>query len=134
MVYLAGIGVPLFIFIVLMFVLRLESRVDERGVHYRFFPFHITMRLKTWDEIENAYVRIYRPIPEYGGWGIRFGFGKGMALNVSGNVGLQIVYKNGKKLLLGTNKGEELEVFMQELYKKGIVNDKEDATNIKDRY
>ncbi len=134
MVYLIGIGVPLLIFILMMFVLRLETSVDERGVHYRFFPFHITTRLKTWDEIDKAYVRVYKPIVEYGGWGIRFGFGNGMALNVSGNVGLQIEYKTGKKLLLGTNKREELEVFMNELYKKGLVKDMDDNSNIKDRY
>ena len=132
--YLGGIGVPLVIFTLMFFVLRLETVVDEQGIHYRFFPFHITTRLKTWDEIEKAYVRVYKPITEYGGWGYRFAFGDGIALNVSGNVGLQILYKNGKKLLLGTKKREELVVYMKGLYEKGIVKGDEPVVNSGDRY
>jgi hypothetical protein len=132
--YLGGIGVPLVIFTLMFFVLRLETVVDEQGIHYRFFPFHITTRLKTWDEIEKAYVRVYKPIAEYGGWGYRFAFGDGIALNVSGNVGLQIVYKNGKKLLLGTKKRDVLEAFMKGLYEKGLAKDDVATADLRDRY
>jgi hypothetical protein len=131
--YIVTVGVPLFIFIMMIFVLRLETAVDEKGIHYRFFPFHITTRLKTWDEIDKAYVRIYKPLPEFGGWGLRFGR-NGMALNVSGNVGLQIQYKTGRQLLLGTKKRDELEAFMKALYEKGIVKDDEPTANLRDRY
>ncbi|MBX2959059.1 MAG: hypothetical protein KF732_03800 [Flavobacteriales bacterium] len=55
------------------------------------------------------YVRQYSPLTEYGGWGIRLGlFGKGTAYNVSGNKGLQLEFTNNKKLLIGTNKPNEL--------------------------
>ena len=94
--------------IVLFLLLRLDTKVDAEGVHYRFFPFQINYKLKKWDEIENAYVRQYKPIYEYGGWGIR-GWGKDKARNVSGNMGLQLDLKNGDKLLIGTQKGEEME-------------------------
>ena len=88
-------------------VLRLDTKVDAEGVHYRFFPFQIKYKLKRWDELEKAYVREYKPIYEYGGWGIR-GWGKNKARNVSGNMGLQLEMKNGDRLLLGTQKGEEM--------------------------
>jgi hypothetical protein len=48
-------------------------------------------------------------IIEYGGWGIRKTFsGKGTAYNVKGKNGLQLVFKNGDRLLIGTQKAEEL--------------------------
>ena len=53
---------------------------------------------------------------EYGGWGLRYGFfGKGRALNVSGNTGLQIEFNNGKRLLIGTNKPRELKEVLTKL-------------------
>ena len=59
--------------------------------------------------MSKCYVREYSPIAEYGGWGLRGGFfGKGSALNVSGNKGLQLELKNNKKILIGTNKPKEL--------------------------
>jgi len=52
-------------------------------------------------------VRKYKPLLEYGGYGIR-GFGNNRALNISGNTGLQLVFKDGRKLLIGTKKGHEM--------------------------
>lgn len=63
------------------------------------------MKHIAWHEIESISVRKYHPIREYGGWGYRTGFGKKSgAMNVKGNIGIQIVLKNNKKLLIGTQK------------------------------
>jgi hypothetical protein len=100
----SSIPVLLILFFV---VLRLDTKVDAEGVHYRFFPFQIKYKLKRWDELEKVFVRQYKPIYEYGGWGLR-GWGKDKALNVSGNMGLQLELKNGDRLLIGTQKREEM--------------------------
>lgn len=51
---------------------------------------------------------------DYGGWGFRFGlFGKGRALNVSGNKGIQLVLTDGTRLLIGTNKPDEARQALQ---------------------
>lgn len=76
------------------------------------------MRYKkiSWDRISKAFVRQYNPITEYGGWGLRLGLlGKGKAFNVSGNKGLQLVYDNGKRFLLGTQRPEEVERVLKQL-------------------
>jgi hypothetical protein len=92
-----------------MLTLRLESRIDATGVHYRFFPLQRAMKTITWDRISEARVRAYSPLAEYGGWGIRVSLsGNGTAFNVSGNQGLQLTYDNGKKFLIGTQIPEEL--------------------------
>lgn len=92
----------------LIFVFRLETEITNEGINVRFFPF-ISARHYPWYTISRSFVRKYSPLGEYGGWGIRFGiFGKGTAFNVSGNQGLQLVFIDDKKLLIGTNKPEEL--------------------------
>ena len=55
------------------------------------------------------YAREYKPLREYGGWGIRCSLKRGKAYNVSGNKGVQLVFKNGKQLLIGSQKAEALE-------------------------
>lgn len=97
-------------------IFRLETQVKNDGIYVRFFPFHISFKYYSWDQISKSFVRKYRPLTEYGGWGIRFGiFGKGVAYNVSGNMGLQLVLTSNKKLLIGTNKPEELIKVLNEI-------------------
>ena len=97
----------------IIFVFKLTTRIDEEGVHYKFFPFHWNFKVITWNEIKNIYVRKYYPLSEYGGWGLKSGAiwnnSKGKAINVSGDIGIQLVLKNGKKLLIGTQKQHEAE-------------------------
>lgn len=102
--------------IILFLVIRLETRIDEQGISVRFFPFQITFRYYPWRNIKKAYVRKYSPLTEYGGWGMRQGlFGKGKAYNVKGNQGLQIILNDEKKVLIGTQKFEEMEEFLTEI-------------------
>lgn len=66
----------------MLFVLKLETIIDEEGIHYRFFPFHLSIQTRLWSEIECAYIRVYHPLAEFGGWGVRSSFGQGQALNI----------------------------------------------------
>lgn len=96
--------------------IRLETEIASDGIYVRFFPFHLRFRHYTWDSLTKSYIRKYSSIAEYGGWGIRFGFpGKGKAYNVSGKNGLQLVFRNGKKLLIGTKKADEIEAVLKQL-------------------
>ncbi|OAB81556.1 hypothetical protein [Cochleicola gelatinilyticus] len=92
----------------LLFFLKLETRIDEQGIHYAFWPFQRTLKKFPWSSIKKCYVRDYSPIGEYGGWGYRAGFkGTSGAMNVKGTTGIQLEFKNGKKLLVGTQKENE---------------------------
>jgi hypothetical protein len=94
-----------------IFFFQLKTRIDEFGIHYQFFPFHLSMKTIHWKEINTATVRTYDPIGEYGGWGIKGGLfwdkSKGKCMNISGDIGIQLVFKDGKKILIGTQKKEE---------------------------
>ena len=100
-------GIFILLFSVLFHFFKLETLVKEDGIYVRFFPLHKSFRFYSWDKISDFYIRQYSPIGEYGGWGLR-GFGKNRALNVAGNIGLQLEFKDGKKLLIGTNNSLEL--------------------------
>ena len=85
--------------------LTIEVRSD--GIYYRFFPFHLSFHKIKLEDLVKYEVRTYSPIRDYGGWGIRWG-SKGKAYNVSGNRGINLEYSNGKQLLIGSQKPEEL--------------------------
>lgn len=89
-----------------IFFFKLITRIDEKGIHYRFFPFHRKQKSILWSEIQTAYVRQYDAISEYGGWGLKGGFRrkKGKAINTKGDIGIQLELTNSKKLLIGTQK------------------------------
>ena len=87
--------------------IKLYTRMDYQGIHFRMSPFHFREKTILWDEIDQIHVRKYSPIMEYGGWGIRMTMGRGTAYNIKGNYGIQIKKKNGKSLLLGTQRPDE---------------------------
>ena len=93
---------------------KLTMVIDDKGITYRFFPFHFKNRLILWDEIMRYEVIKYNPILDYGGWGVRIG-GRGKAYNVSGNMGLLLYLKSGRPLLIGTQKSKELIDFLSKL-------------------
>ncbi|MGV3598490.1 MAG: hypothetical protein ACO1PI_11535 [Bacteroidota bacterium] len=99
---------------VLLFALRLTYSIDSKGITVAYFPF-IRQRTYLWGDVEAAYVRKYNPLGEYGGWGLKGGLKSGKAYNVWGNKGLQLTFKNGKKLLIGTQKAAELSTYLTTL-------------------
>jgi hypothetical protein len=84
--------------------LRTEVRPD--GLYLRLVPITRQHRF-SWSEIESAEACRYRPILDYGGWGVRFGRG-GRAYNVYGDRGVQLVFADGRRLLVGSQRPDEL--------------------------
>jgi hypothetical protein len=108
----------------------LYTQITKEKIKVLFFPFHLKCREYDWEQISKAYIRKYNPVLEYGGWGIRYSrfrlnigsFVKGFkahqrAFNVSGNIGLQLEFVNGDKLLIGTQQWEELNEALKKLGK-----------------
>jgi len=104
---------------ILFFILKLETEVRTDGLYVRFYPMHIRFKKFTGQDLAEYYCRTYKPIREYGGWGIKCSFtGKGKAYNVSGNKGVQLVLTNGKKLLIGSQKPDELAAAIDKMLKQ----------------
>lgn len=93
---------------VLIYKADLVTRIDEYGIHYRFFPLQFHFHTISWKEIEEVYIREYDALSEYGGWGVKFG-SYGKAYTVKGRYGLQLELSDDRSILLGTQKPIELE-------------------------
>ena len=98
---IVGIGLPL-----LIYIAKLVIEVRRDYLFIQFIPF--TSRKIGFDEIKNVKARTYNPIREYGGWGIRWGFGKKRAYNISGNQGVGLTLNNGENILIGSQNPDEL--------------------------
>ena len=102
--------IPILLIPSLFYFLMLKTRIEKNGIYVRFIPFHWKEIFIAWDQLETCSVRTYSPLGEYGGWGIKYGLGgAGKVYNVSGNQGLQLVFKDGARLLIGTQKPQELQ-------------------------
>ena len=93
---------------VLFFLFRLETSITKNQISVRFFPFHLKPIVFTHDQIKTLFVREYKPIREYGGWGLK-GSPSNKAYNVSGNIGLQLVLNDGNKILIGTRERNKMQ-------------------------
>ena len=101
-VVIFGFGFPIF-----FYFMNLTVEVRSDGLYYRFFPFHLSFHRIPREDLRTYEVRTYSALREYGGWGIRWG-PKGKAYNVSGNRGVQLELSNGKRILIGSQRPEEL--------------------------
>ncbi|MBN3522187.1 hypothetical protein JYB62_19445 [Algoriphagus lutimaris] len=113
----AGIALAVvFIVIALSFALllniSLETRIDHTGIHYRYFPFIQQWRSIPKNQISSVKVITFNPLFDYGGWGIK-GNKSTKLYNILGDEGLLIDAGESKKILLGTSKRKELEVFLE---------------------
>jgi hypothetical protein len=95
----------------LIFSIRLKTRIDEKGIHYRYFPF-IRWRLIEKGTIRQVAVVSFNPLTDHGGWGIK-GNKTTKAFTVIGNHGLSIDVGEKKKVLIGTQKAKELREFIE---------------------
>ena len=87
----------------LFWFMRLKTEIDQVEIRINFFPF--VKKRVSWKEIKNAKIVNYGFV---GGWGIRIWTKYGTVYNTKGNKGLAIEFKNGKKILIGTQKETEL--------------------------
>lgn len=94
----------------LLQLVTLRTVITTDSVTIYFFPLLLKPKVFRWADIEQAYVRRYNPLGEYGGWGIKgWGSKHGKAYNVKGDKGLQLVLQDGRKILIGTQHIQDLE-------------------------
>ena len=100
---------------------QLKTIIDDDGIKVKFGWLMKNYRMINWDEVDEVFIRKYNPLDDYGGWGIKHGR-KGKALNVKGNKGLQLFLSSKEKLLIGTQKPQELQAFLeQNIFKKFVT-------------
>ena len=94
------------LFALWILLLRVEVRVEQDRVAWRFWPM--------WggsvplSELESVEPVRFRPIRDYGGWGLRWSPWAGWCVTIGGREGVRLVRRGGKKLLLESARPAEL--------------------------
>jgi len=91
-----GLGMPAF-----FSMLRLEIAVTPENLVYRYWPVHVTNRTIPRSLIRSAEATTYRPLRDFGGWGIRRSR-RGKAFTISGKEGVWVTRIDGTALLFGS--------------------------------
>ena len=86
---------------------KMDTAIRQDGVYIKFKPFHRKWVILPFKTITSAAPVTYRPIRDYGGWGIRYG-SKGKAYNVSGDQGVLLEFTQSKPILIGSQKPQDL--------------------------
>ena len=107
-------GLILSLIFVVFYFLELRVKVSKQGIQYQFFPFHLKSYFIKIEEIENIEAIKYKPLGDYGGCGIRYGF-KGKCYNVKGNLGVKVYLKKGSYVLFGSQNYKTLEKVLSQL-------------------
>ncbi|HPF51039.1 MAG TPA: hypothetical protein PK335_05665 [Draconibacterium sp.] len=98
-----------------IFTSSLKTKITEEALFVAYPPFIRKWKKISREEIERYEIRTFRARREYGGHGLKRRRKYGTSYTVSGDTGLQLYFKNGKKLLIGTQKKQALEYAMRKL-------------------
>ncbi|OAB28567.1 hypothetical protein SAMN05444395_101321 [Flavobacterium fryxellicola] len=96
-------AIVMFLIVMLFWLFKLKTEINTKEIRIQFFP--LANRIVEWKDVKSAQVLNYGFV---GGWGIRLFTKYGTVYNTKGNKGLAIELKNGKKLLVGTQKMDAL--------------------------
>jgi hypothetical protein len=97
-----AVGLPVF-----FYTIHLTTELAPGSLYLKFIPLHFRWQRIPLESIQSAEAVYFRPFVDYGGYGIRYGRA-GKAYNVSGNRGVRLVLVNGKRILIGSQRADEL--------------------------
>jgi hypothetical protein len=117
-VALIGVGVIATIIIGtvnwLIIKMRIKIKVTSEALWVSYPPLARWKKI-TPEMIQRYEIRTYNAVREFGGHGLKKTLKNGTSYTLSGNVGLQLYFVGGKKLLIGTQKKQALEYAMHKL-------------------
>ena len=105
---------PVILIMALFFLMNLKTVINQKSINIQFYPFIRKPKAFLWEDIKKIELTKYQPMVEYGGYGIR-GLGDDKAYNIQGDIGLKLYFKDGKKLMLGTQKPNEINKVVTEI-------------------
>ena len=99
-IFLIGMLLVFFFF----WKLKMRTIITRDHLHIKFIP--LANKRIRWKDVESAQIVKYSPMV---GYGLRFSSLYGTVYNVKGRKGLALKLKNGKKLMIGTQRSREIE-------------------------
>jgi hypothetical protein len=86
--------------------LKLVTEVRDDGL-FIYFVWLWPQRTIRWDQIRSVETRTYRPIKDFGGWGVRW-TARGIVYHARGNRGARLVLASGERVLIGSQRADDL--------------------------
>ena len=95
-------------FVVWLHLVRLETEVRNAELVIRYRGLWPVRRIPL-SEIVQARAITYRPLADYGGFGVRRGWDGSMVYSAWGDRGVEILLKSGKRIIVGSRRSTGLE-------------------------
>lgn len=86
---------------------RLDVEVLDDRIRVAFGPVHLVRKQIHFSDIESVRGLTYRPLIEFGGWGIRWRPGR-TAWTIRGNQAVAVTLRNGKQIYVGSEHPQRL--------------------------
>jgi hypothetical protein len=86
---------------------KLETVVDERGIHVTFHLLWPTRHIAL-DDVKRAHAMAYNPLL-YGGWGVHYLLLRGWSFDAGGGHGVLVETQRGARVMIGSHRAAELE-------------------------
>jgi hypothetical protein len=117
-VYGLLVGVLVVLVAVVVLFLQLETTLAGDTLTVRFGWLPVFQKRIALRDVEHAEVCSYRPIRDFGGWGWRYGRGGVQAFTVQGHSGVCLTMRDGRRYLIGSDRGQEL---LRALQQRGVT-------------
>ena len=115
---------PIALYLARIFRMNTEVNRDFITVKCSPFPFNRMGVKYPFQDVETMYHRSCRPIKEFGGYGVRCGFGNnGRAYLVSGAEGIQLLLNGGGKVFIESKKANHFIESVSEIYPEKVRPD-----------
>lgn len=85
--------------------IRLELKIDDEKIRYRYYPLHFRRKKIFWSEVADCEVVVFPLSAQLNGWGIHFGE---QMISVNHYAGIRLVLKNGERLFISCKDPEAL--------------------------
>lgn len=118
LIVMSFVVIPLMIFLIWLFsVTKLIVQIDSEKIFIRFHP--LVKREIPISDIASFEIKEFNPIIDFGGWGLRYSILlKTTGYIMKGKVGVHIHLKNGKNLLISSERANELYRVIKEVITK----------------
>lgn len=107
---------PLLLVINIILGSKLITQIRTDGIYVRFPPWQPKFSIYNWADIAEIFVRDYGAMREFMGWGIRYAPGK-MGYIVAGTSCIEIVFKNGNKVIVTTQRKVDVNEVLKRIEK-----------------
>jgi hypothetical protein len=119
--FVLGLAIGLLLLMMLIvFLLHMTTEVTPTDVRIWFGWSPTYRRIVPIGTVRSIEVVTYRPIADYGGWGIRSGRDGDRALIARGNRGVRLELVDGTRLLIGSQESEALASAVEHALRNGI--------------